>query len=490
MQEEKIATSPEVGQVMRPPRLFVDLDNTLLRGDLLWEGVAGLLRSAPLRLLVLPIWLLSGRAIFKQKLAEAVPVSPDGLPFRASVVEYILSARAQGRSVVLASASPRIWVQAVADHLGCFDHVLASDGERNLKGSEKLAAIRAYAGEEPFEYVGDSSADMPIWRASSVATLVGAGVAYEKSLAGGPTVQVLAEPERPRGWPSLREVRPAQWVKNALVFAPILLAHEWGDGARLIAVGITFVAFCCVASMGYVLNDLIDLESDRFHAEKRSRPLASGEVSIPMALGLLLSLTLGFALLCVFFLSLATIGMLLIYLALTFSYSLYFKKQLLLDTLVLAGLYTHRLLTGGVAADVTVSPWLLVFSAFLFLSLALVKRFSELLVAPESEHQAVRGRAYRKSDMSGVQALGQACGLVAILVLCLYVSGQEVVRLYPAPGFLWGMVPVMFYWVTRVWVLAWRGDLPGDPVLFALYDRASYLCGALLLASLGLATWL
>lgn len=493
MRDEKVSTTQRVGQVMSPPWLFIDLDQSLLRGDLLWEGLAGLLRSAPLRLLALPLWLLSGRAIFKQRLSEAVSLSPSGLPFRSSVIEYVHAAQAQGRSVVLASASPRIWVQAVADHLGCFDGILASDGQKNLKGSEKLAAIRACAGEEPFEYVGDSSADIPIWNASAVATLVGPGLVHEKKLASGPSVHILPEVESLSwGGGLFREVRPSQWVKNALVFAPLILAHEWADGARLIAVGIAFVAFCCAASMGYILNDLIDLESDRLHPEKCSRPLASGEVSIPMALALLLLLTAGFTLLCVFFLTLATTGMLLIYLSLTFTYSFYFKRQLLLDTLVLAGLYTHRLLTGGIAADVTVSPWLLVFSAFLFLSLALVKRFSELLAAPESKEkeQEVKGRAYRKGDMSGVRALGQACGLVAILVLCLYVSGQEVARLYPAPEFLWAMVPVMFYWITRIWILAWRGDLPGDPVLFAVHDGPSYLCGAIMLVSLALATWL
>ena len=491
MQDEKFATAQGVGQAMSPPWLFVDLDKSLLRGDLLWEGLVGLLRSAPLRLFALPFWLLSGRAIFKQRLSEAVPLSPAGLPFRSSVIEYIHSARAQGRSVVLASASPQVWVQAVADHLGCFDRVLASDGQRNLKGSEKLAAIRACAGEQAFEYVGDSSADIPIWNASAVATLVGSGSAHEKKLVGRPTVQLLSEAEiYSSSGGLLRELRPSQWVKNALVFAPLILAHEWADGARLMAVCVAFVAFCCVASMGYVINDLMDLESDRSHAEKRLRPLASGEVSIPMGLSLLVLLTAGLIFLSTSLLTLATTGMLLAYLGLTFTYSFYFKKQLLLDTLVLAGLYTHRLLTGGIAADVAVSPWLLVFSAFLFLSLALVKRYSELLASPDSEDQEVKGRAYRKSHMAGVQILGQACGLMAILVLCLYVSGPEVARLYPAPEFLWGMVPVLLYWITRVWMLAWRGDLPGDPVLFAVHDRPSYLCGALLLVPLALATWL
>ena len=471
-----------------PGWLFVDLDQTLLKGDLLWEGLLGLLRSSPLRCLLIPFWILAGRAAFKQKLARAVSFSPPDLPYRDSVLALIRTAHDEGRKVVLASASPRVWVQAVADHLGGFDAVLATEGDLNLKSETKLAAIQALCADEPFEYVGDSPADIPIWKASARATLVEPRRGLEEALSEGTLVKVVSDAV-PEGLGSLllRELRPPQWVKNTLVFAPLFLAHEWSEGWRLASVVWAFVAFCVVASAGYVFNDLIDLGNDRAHAEKRSRPIASGALPVSAAFLLLGFLASAFIALAVLVLAGATTAMLLLYLVLTFSYSFYFKRRLILDVLLLAGLYGHRLLTGGIAADVMISPWLLVFSAFLFLSLALVKRYSELSLLPESHEDEIRGRAYTKADMPGVQALGQACGMMSILVLCLYVSSEDVAMLYRSPALLWGVVPVMFYWVGRIWAMAWRGRLPGDPVLFAVRDRASYVCGALLVVFVALA---
>ena len=253
--------------------LFVDLDHSLLRSDLLWEGLVALLRSSPFQWLALPFWLLGGRASFKQRLARVVSFDPTDLPYRARVLDHIQSARSEGRTVVLASASPLVWVQAVSDHLGCFDAVLASEGDRNLKGKEKLDAILSFCAGGPFEYVGDSSADIPIWKASSRATLVCPRGGLENALSSGPPVTVISDPPgESRAGALLRELRPAQWVKNVLVFIPLLLAQDWGDAWRLMAAIWAFVGFCVVASTGYVVNDLIDLKNDRAHAEKRFRP--------------------------------------------------------------------------------------------------------------------------------------------------------------------------------------------------------------------------
>ena len=471
--------------------LFVDLDQSLLRTDLLWEGMVTLLRSSPFQWLALPFWLLGGRASFKQRLARVISFDPTDLPYRSRVLDHIQSARSQGRKVVLASASPRVWVQAVSDHLGCFDAVLASEGDQNLKGKEKLDAILSFCGGDPFEYVGDSSADIPIWKASSKATLVCPRPGLEKALSPGPPVKVISDPPgESRAGALLRELRPVQWVKNVLVFVPLLLAQDWGDAWRLMAAIWAFVGFCVVASAGYVVNDLIDLKNDRAHAEKRFRPIASGVLPVSWAIFLVVALGAVFAVLANFWLGPATTGMLAFYLVLTLSYSFYFKKRLLLDTLMLAGLYGYRLATGGVASDVVISPWLLVFSSFLFLSLALVKRYSELRLLPDSHDEEIKGRAYTRSDLPGVQGLGQACGMMSILVLCLYVGSEDVARLYETPLFLWGIVPVMFYWISRVWMMAWRDQLPGDPVLFAVRDRVSYVCGACLVGFVALAAFL
>ncbi|MBW2698448.1 MAG: UbiA family prenyltransferase, partial [Deltaproteobacteria bacterium] len=280
----------------------------------------------------------------------------------------------------------------------------------------------------------------------------------------------------------LGELRPHQWAKNALLFAQLLLAHQLAAPGRLRAVIVAFVSFCAIASAGYVVNDLVDVDADRRHPTKRLRPIATGALPMPIALALIAGLLAsGFAM-SLSFVSLAATGMLAAYLALTLCYSFYFKRQLLLDVLVLAGLYTHRVLTGGVAAEVPVSPWLLAFSTFFFLSLALVKRYVELLEARELEREHIERRAYQVADLGLVETMGLSCGYIAVLVLCLFVSSDDVSRLYSAPVLLWLMCPVMLYWISRIWFLARRGELHDDPVLFATRDRISFVCGVLVLA--------
>lgn len=299
----------------------------------------------------------------------------------------------------------------------------------------------------------------------------------------------LRRPAGPRGAATLRALRPHQWAKNALLFIPLLLAHEVADATRLLHVVIAFVGFCAAASTGYVLNDLIDIEADRKHPTKRKRPLASGALPVPNALVLMAVMTaLGFGT-SLAWLSPASTGMLACYLVLTLAYSFYFKQQLLLDVLVLAGLYTHRVLSGGVAADVTVSPWLLAFSAFFFLSLALVKRYVELRGVEDGEQASMHGRAYEVDDWPLVEGMGLACAFISVLILCLFVNSADVSNLYRTPEALWLVGPVMLYWISRVWFLAHRGVLDADPVLFATRDRTSYFCGALMVAVVLVAAW-
>ena len=304
--------------------------------------------------------------------------------------------------------------------------------------------------------------------------------------AGGP-----GAPRSAGGWttgaPLLRALRPHQWTKNALLFAPLLLAHELGDPGRLAAVAIAFVSFCCVASASYVLNDLLDLGVDRRHPRKRRRPFASGALSIPAGLALAGgAAALGFGLSGILLAPAAT-GMLVLYAALATAYSLALKEQLFVDVLVLAGLYTLRVIAGGVAAAVPVSPWLLAFSVFFFLSLAFLKRYSELLDARGRRLERLSGRSYETADIGLVETMGTTSGYLAILVLCLYVSHADIRVLYPAPEMLWGMCPLMLFWITRIWFLARRGVVSGDPVLFAARDRTSLVTAALVVAVVALA---
>ena len=474
------------------PPLYVDLDGTLLRTDALWESVAKLLREQPLTLaLGAPGWLARGKAGFKAAVADLVELDPASLPYEPEVVAHIAQARNEGRRVVLATASDRRIAQAISDHLGLFDDVLATDGE-NLSGRAKLAAIEsevAERGAAGFEYIGNAAVDIAIWERASIATLAApTGAARRWAEGRSPSPQVLAGDGPPLWRALVKQLRPHQWAKNALLFAPLLLAHELADPRRLFSVLIAFAGFCAVASAGYVINDLLDAEADRRHATKRNRPIASGALPIPVALASVAGLLAPAFLLSALLLPAASTGMLAAYLVLTLAYSLYLKRQLLLDVLVLAGLYTHRVLAGGVAAEVPVSPWLLAFSSFFFLSLALVKRYVELLDAREVDRDTIERRAYRVSDIGLVETIGLSCACISVLILCLFVSSEDVTRLYSAPGWLWLMCPVMYFWVSRVWFLARRGQLHDDPVLFAVRDRTSYLCGILLLAIVCTAT--
>ncbi|MBW2271503.1 MAG: UbiA family prenyltransferase [Deltaproteobacteria bacterium] len=462
----------------------MDLDGTLLRGDSLWESLAQLLREQPATLLLrAPFWLLRGRAGFKAAIADRVQPDARHLPYSEEVLTYVRQARADGRRVVLASASDRRVVAAVADHLGLFDDVIGTEANVNCSGRAKLAAIRERAGGDGFEYIGNSGVDVPIWERAQVATVASPTSAARRWAASqSPEPRMIPGATEPLWRSILGELRPHQWAKNALLFAPLLLAHQLADPGRLRAVIVAFVSFCAIASAGYVVNDLVDVDADRRHPTKRLRPIATAALPMPIALALIAGLLAsGFAI-SLSFVSLAATGMLAAYLVLTLCYSFYFKRQLLLDVLVLAGLYTHRVLTGGVAAEVPVSPWLLAFSTFFFLSLALVKRYVELLEARELEREHIERRAYQVADLGLVETMGLSCGYIAVLVLCLFVSSDDVSRLYSAPVLLWLMCPVMLYWISRIWFLARRGELHDDPVLFATRDRISFVCGVLVLA--------
>ena len=470
--------------------LVVDLDGTLIRSDLLWESLAAILGRRPWLLFVMPFWLLAGRARLKARVAQHHCPNPGALPYRPEVLALCRAAHSSGRRLILASASPAAWVQPIAAHLGFFDAVLATESDRNLTGSEKLAAIREEIGDVDFAYLGNSRVDAPIWAAAREALGVGMSPSAARVLAGHshPTVLESDAPSSASAW--LGALRPRQWAKNVLVFAPLVLAHDLADSQKLASVVLCFALFCAVASAGYLLNDLLDLQSDRLHPAKRARPIASGELSIPRAIVLLVGL-LGTTLLAGSLWARPEVALMLgAYAAISFAYSIALKRTLLLDVLVLAGLYTHRILTGGVAADVSVSPWLLAFSAFFFLSLALVKRYLELVQTRERALEPNSRRAYELGDIPMIEAVGITCGLISVLVLCLYISSSDVSRLYNSPQLLWLICPVMFYWITRIWFLARRGELDEDPVLFATRDPRSYLVAVLSLAIVGAAaTW-
>jgi 4-hydroxybenzoate polyprenyltransferase len=271
-----------------------------------------------------------------------------------------------------------------------------------------------------------------------------------------------------------KELRVHQWSKNALVVIPVLLAPGIPQFSLVVRALIAALCVSLCASAGYILNDLLDLEADRAHPTKRNRPFASG--ALPVKLGppiFFLLLTAAFAL-AMYKLPSKFSLMLAIYFVGTVSYSLYFKRRLLLDVLVLAGLYTHRILTGGIATQVPISAWLLAFSMFLFLSLAFAKRYIEL--AGLKTDGKIMNRDYYRADAQMVASLGGASGYLAALVFSLYVENVAHLDLYREPRLLWLAVPILLYVISRIWIITGRGQMPDDPVKFALRDRVTLLC--------------
>lgn len=457
--------------------LCVDLDGTLVSTDCLWESLFLLGRQHPLAALAVPFWFMSGKATAKRQISDRVLPNPSTLPYRVALIDRLKAEKASGRKIYLVTASDQRIANVVAGHLGLFEEAIGSDGQRNLKGPAKASYLTERFGKGGFDYAGDSSADLPVWEAAERPWLVGAKSSLVAAVqAKQPQAEVVVPRSGGQAKALVKALRPHQWMKNLLLFVAAILGHV----REPVAFGwllVAFFAFSFTASSVYVLNDLLDLEQDRQHRSKRKRPFASGLLSIPTGL-LLFPLVLGLGLfLGAFFLPWKFTVALLGYFALTTVYSFYLKRKLILDVLALGGLFTYRVLAGGLAVGVQVSFWLLAFSLFFFTGLAFVKRFSELIETQAKELDRVPGRNYWVSDLQIITSIGPACGLIAVLIFCLYMNSPEVLKLYPRPEALWLIVPVLIYWNTRVWFLAGRDQLHDDPVVFAIRDRNSYLAG-------------
>lgn len=476
---------------MTPSRkpLCVDLDGTLLKTDLLWEMLFQLLRRSPLALLAALLTLRQGRAAFK--VALALRGTPDvvALPVNQDLLMRLQAERDQGRKLVLVTASPRPWAEAVAARFTGFDVVLATemDGAVNLSGAHKAAQLVERYGPQGFDYAGNSRADVAVWQQADRAWVVAAPASVTRAARQLGRVAVELPNAVSHSAALWAALRPHQCAKNLLVFLPLLTAQQWHSGVSLLAALLAFVAFSFAASASYLFNDLLDLSADRAHPRKSRRPLASG--ALPLSHGLAAAPLLIFAaLLLALALPPTFIWMLLAYLVATTAYSLGLKRQPLLDALVLAGLYTLRIVAGGAAIGVPITFWLLAFSVFLFLSLAFAKRYAELLVMLAAARDHAAGRGYRTDDLPLVQMLGIAAGYVSVLVLALYFDSAAAARLYAHPHAMWVFCPLLLWWISRAWLLTHRGEMHDDPVVFALKDRASHLAALLgLLVLLGAA---
>ena len=455
------------------PPLIVDMDGTLVLSDTLHESLVTLLRRNPLYVLVLPFWLLGGKARFKHEVARRVLPDVQSLPYNEPLLAWLRDQRGT-REIVLCTAANGVLAHAVATHTDVFDTVLASDGERNLSGKEKTHALTERYGERGFDYAANDKRDRSVWSAARHAIVVNAPRAVEHAARKHATVDRVFPRERRGFMIWARALRLHQWAKNLLIFVPLLMAHLAYDRALVMQALLAFVAFGLCASSVYVLNDLIDLPADRAHPRKRFRPFAAGR--LPLMAGFVLAPTLLVLAFCLAaLLPERFVWVLIGYYLLTLAYSLRLKRVEMLDVVVLAALYTARIIAGGVATNIPLSFWLLAFSMFLFLSLALVKRHTELTVMRANGVTAAAGRGYRIDDLPLLGALGGASGFLAVLVLALYINSRDSERLYDHPQLLWLLCPLLLYWISRMWLLTFRGRMHDDPLMFALRDPASLL---------------
>lgn len=466
--------------------LCVDLDGTLIRSDVLVESALALMRADAGMAIRLPFWLLRGKAYLKERIAAHADIDVRLLPYDERVLQLIEERRSAGHRIVLATATHRKFAQQIADHLGVFDEVIATEGQSNLSGARKRARLVDRFGERGFDYVGNSRDDLDVWASAGVGFVANAAPGVAEQASHAVRVEKVFE-SRNRGSAYLRQVRLHQWAKNVLIFIPLILAHQTSNAALLWPTVLAFIAFGFTASSVYVLNDLLDLEADRHHVRKRHRPLAAGH--IPITHGVLLApLLLASALFISLWLPWLFLATLCSYYALTVAYSAYLKRREMLDVVTLAGLYTSRILAGAAVTGVPLSFWLLAFSLFFFLSLALVKRYSELVVMRGQGLLEAKGRGYQVADLSMLSSLGAASGYIAVLVMALYINSPEVRMLYAHPEVLWLSCPALLFWVGRIWILAHRGSVHDDPVVFALRDRWSQVLGIFLLVILVAAT--
>ena len=484
--DSKVETQAHQGDssvLLQDVPLCVDLDGTLVRTNTFVECVISSMLRKPLRTARILVRCGFDHAGAWAALEEGWQVDVSRLPYRTEVLEFLAKEKEAGRELALATGADRDFAERVARHLGLFTTLIGSDGSRHMVGAEKRDALVNAFGERGFDYLGNGQDDVCVWMES------------RHALAVNPSRRLLGEIERRRvrlerafkdegsAWSCIPAAfRMHHWIKNLLVFLPVFLGHKLLDITSLAGGTLAFLAFSLAASAMYLINDVMDLDADRAHLEKRLRPLASGRISIIQALGwsaLLLCLSVGLALR----IGWPFLGVLCSYVVSTLLYGWRLKKYALLDVFVLAGLYTVRVLAGGVATHIVISPWTAAFCIFLFLSLALVKRHSDLVITGTGHSS----RGYRESDVAALAQFGIASGYVSVLVLALYINNPDVHGLYRHPYWLWAACPILCYWISRIWLLSQRGELHVDPVVFALRDRATWLAFALTSLSMLLA---
>ncbi|PID36878.1 MAG: prenyltransferase [Rhodobacterales bacterium] len=454
--------------------LVLDVDGTLLSTDMLFESFWAGLGQAPLATLRACFTHFTRPAKLKRALEEIVTLRTDLFPVNPAVREAAQAAQDAGREVVLASASDRALVERIAAENGFSERVFASEPGRNLKGRAKAAALVEAFGEGGFDYAGNAAVDRAVWEKADRALIVGDPASERWAEARGQAYDALPGGSDLRG--IIKALRPHQWVKNVLLFVPLLAGHVFAPLPWLWTL-LGMAAFSLAASSIYVVNDLLDLEADRLHEKKRFRPFASGRVSIPIgmavgfgagavALGLAAALSWGF------------FAVIAGYMALSLAYSLKLKRMRWIDITVLASLYTIRVLAGALASGVGISVYLLTFIFPVFIALGSVKRLTEVSLAKTDAR--LPGRGYGKpdrGDLLNVALIGMVGALVSFFA---YSFTEQAMVLYPTRWLVWLTLVPIAWWLGRMIRLGYYGKQDYDPIVFALTDKRGI--GILLIA--------
>jgi len=470
----------------RVPPLVVDLDGTCVKTGLLLEFLLALLKESPRYFFLLPVWMLKGKAYLARQVALRASLDVSLLPYRTEFVDYLKRQRSRARSIVVATATDGKMTRQVADYLMLFDGILSNDGSKTLSNKLQRDRLVRKFGEGGFDYATSGRSDLAIASSARKVILVQPSRRAELAVPRVAEVERVFEDRKLRLVDYLAPLRPQHWLKNLLAFVPVLAAHRFYEILLLEKSLVAFASLCCCASSGYLFNDLFDLSADRHHLRKRFRPFAAGDLPLSYALVMISGLVL-LGCLAGSFVSPSFVAMLLGYFILTLTYSLYIKRVVLLDVMVLAGLYTLRIMAGSAAVDIWPSPWLLAFSTFLFLSLALVKRYSELVIMRKIDGDAAKARSYELGDAELLAANGTASSYVAVFVLALYITSGPAGTLYGRHEVIWFLCPLLLYWINRMWLMAHRGKMPDDPVVFAAMDSTSRILILLMLGTAVLA---
>lgn len=460
--------------------LVVDLDGTLLQGDMLFESLLLFCKYNPLRFFLSLFWLLTrGKAYLKQRLAARAKIAVHALPYNLELLAFLRDEKKNGRKIILATASAKIYADEIASHLDLFHEVIASEDTNLSAHNKKQALIQRYQ-EKGFDYIGNSADDLVVWSSANRAIAVNPDFGIRKRVTKMANLDKVIHPKTSIIYSWIKALRLHQWLKNSLIFIPLLAAHLSFSPLVIIQALVAFLSFSLCASSAYLLNDLLDLESDRQHPRKKNRPFASGALSIKAGLVTVpLLFLIGFGL-SYFLLSKLFLVVLLAYYSLTIAYSLYLKQIMMLDVVSLASLYTLRIVGGTYAFNLSLTFWMLAFSMFLFTSLAFVKRYTELQDARnKGKTDKMPGRGYYPSDLELISSLGGAAGYLSILVLALYIQDNSIAQLYHHPHIIWLSCPLLLFWISRIWLLTHRGQMHDDPVVFAATDKVSLLIGLL-----------